>query len=96
MRPTPGHGLSPLFRAPGAALVTRAEGWLVADSGSFGKACPHCGSNGTRRLGECNVCHRSVCEHCGSVQFSGGVRSVYHKECLKKSDGQFKMIKFVQ
>ena len=68
----------------------------MADSGIFGKACPYCGANAARRLGECHVCHRSVCEHCGSVQFSGGTRSVYHRECLKKSDGPFKMIKFVR
>jgi hypothetical protein len=37
-----------------------------------------------------------VCEHCGSVQHTGGARSAVHKECLKKADGHFKMIKFVR
>jgi hypothetical protein len=58
--------------------------------------CPHCGSTATRRLGDCSVCHRVVCERCGSVQFTSGTRAAVHKECLKKADDHFKMIKFVR
>jgi hypothetical protein len=58
--------------------------------------CPHCGSTGTRRLGECSVCGRTVCEHCGSVQFTAGTRKALHRECLKKADNHFSMIKFVK
>ena len=68
----------------------------MGDSGVFGKMCPHCGSTDTRRLGECSVCHKSVCERCGNVQIAGGERRATHRECLKKSDGNFKMIKFVR
>ena len=49
-----------------------------------------------RRLGECSVCHRVVCEHCGNVQIASGERTVTHRECLKKADGQFRMIRFVK
>jgi len=37
-----------------------------------------------------------VCEECGNVQISHGARHVTHKSCLKKTDGGFKMIKFVE
>ena len=67
----------------------------MSDFGSSHKTCPYCGSVSARRLGECSVCHRHVCEHCGNVQIAGGVRSVTHKECLKKADGHFSMIRFV-
>ena len=60
------------------------------------KMCPYCGTDNSRRLGECSVCQRLVCERCGNVQFSGGVRTVTHRECLKRSDGHFKMIRFVK
>jgi ribosomal protein L32 len=46
-------------------------------------------------LGDCSVCHRTVCEKCGNTQFSHGERHVTHNACLKKTDGGFKMIKFV-
>jgi hypothetical protein len=46
-------------------------------------------------LGDCSVCKRVVCEFCGNVQISMGERSVTHRECLKKSKGGFKMIRFV-
>ena len=68
----------------------------MSDSGVFGKMCPHCGSTDTRRLGECSVCHRTVCEHCGNVQIASGERRVTHRECLRKADGHFKMLKFVR
>jgi transposase-like protein len=68
----------------------------LSDERILSKVCPHCGSTDTRRLGSCSVCCRPVCEHCGSVQFIGGERKPIHRECLKKADGQFKMIKFVQ
>ena len=42
------------------------------------------------------MCHKSVCERCGNVQIAGGERRATHRECLKKSDGHFKMIKFVR
>jgi len=58
--------------------------------------CPHCGATVTRRLGECSVCGKGVCEHCGSVQLSTGTRKPIHRECLKNADGHFKMIKFVR
>jgi len=32
----------------------------------------------------------------GNVQISHGARHVTHKSCLKKTDGGFKMIKFVE
>jgi hypothetical protein len=67
----------------------------VTESGIFDKMCPHCGATATRGLGECSVCHRPVCEKCGNVQFCQGERRVTHTTCLRKSDGGFKMIKFV-
>ena len=67
----------------------------VPDSGSFNQMCPHCGARDTRRLGECSVCHRSVCEKCGNVQICRGERHVTHSSCLRKHEGGFKMIKFV-
>jgi hypothetical protein len=57
--------------------------------------CPFCGATDTRRIGECSVCHHLVCEKCGNTQFAQGVRHVTHNACLKKADGGFKMIKFV-
>jgi hypothetical protein len=57
--------------------------------------CPYCGANQARRLGDCSVCRRVVCEKCGNVQFAHGERTVNHNACLKKSNGGFKMIKFV-
>jgi hypothetical protein len=68
----------------------------VSDSGVWGKMCPHCGSADTRRLGECSVCHKVACDQCGNVQISGGVRRITHRECLRKADDHFKMIKFVR
>jgi hypothetical protein len=67
----------------------------VTDSGSNIQMCPHCGARNTRRMGDCSVCHRSVCEECGNVQISHGERHVMHKTCLRKNEGGFKMIKFV-
>jgi hypothetical protein len=49
-----------------------------------------------RKLGDCSVCHRNVCERCGNVQIASGVRSVTHRECLKKADNHFSMIRFVK
>jgi hypothetical protein len=68
----------------------------VPEPGLPQQMCPHCGSTNTRRLGECSVCHRVVCEHCGNVQIAGGIRAITHRECLKKADGHFSMIKFVK
>ena len=64
--------------------------------GLLGAGCPHCGSTNTRRLGNCTVCHHAVCEHCGSIQMSGGERKPMHRECLRKSGGDFKMIRIVK
>lgn len=60
------------------------------------RMCPHCGTRGSRRLGECSVCHRLVCENCGNIQIAHGERKIMHRECLKKDDGHFRMIKFVK
>ena len=68
----------------------------MPEPGPSHKMCPYCGSESARRLGECSVCQRIVCEHCGNVQIAGGVRKVTHRECLKKADGHFKMIRFVK
>jgi len=46
-------------------------------------------------LGDCSVCGTPVCEHCGNVQIATGTRHATHRECLKRSDHGFKMIKFV-
>jgi hypothetical protein len=67
----------------------------VPESGAFGRACPHCGARETRRLGECSVCRRSVCEQCGNIQISHGERLITHTACLRKAEGGFKMIRFV-
>ena len=37
-----------------------------------------------------------TCERCGNVQIAGGDRKVTHRECLRKADDHFKMIKFVR
>jgi len=58
--------------------------------------CPHCGTKGTRRIGECSVCGRHACDHCGNVQFVRGERKVTHQECFKKHGDSFTMIKFVK
>ena len=42
------------------------------------------------------MCRMTVCEKCGNVQITGGNRSVTHRECLKKADGHFSMIRFVK
>jgi hypothetical protein len=68
----------------------------VDHGGPMKNTCSHCGAAQTRRLGECCVCHRGVCEHCGNVQFGDGTRKVTHHECLKRHDHGFKMIKFVR
>ena len=68
----------------------------MPDSVPTNQMCPHCGSLNARRLGECSVCHKVVCERCGNMQLAGGVRTVTHRECLKKADGHFKMIRFVE
>lgn len=68
----------------------------VAESGAFNRMCPYCGAADARRLGECSVCHRVVCERCGNLQFSQGERHATHNACLKKHEGGFKMIKFVK
>ncbi|MDR3686011.1 MAG: hypothetical protein P4L93_03505 [Coriobacteriia bacterium] len=39
------------------------------------------------------MCSKSVCDQCGSMQVSAGMRKPVHRECLKKA-GHFKMIKF--
>ncbi|MDZ4170106.1 MAG: hypothetical protein U1E26_10730 [Coriobacteriia bacterium] len=62
----------------------------------FAHLCPHCGAIDSRRLGDCSVCHKLVCERCGNIQFIGGERRVTHHECLKKEDTGFTMIKFVK
>ncbi|NTU72095.1 MAG: hypothetical protein HGB10_09795 [Coriobacteriia bacterium] len=67
----------------------------MTDGGVFNRSCPYCGASETRRLGDCTVCHRVVCEKCGNVQMTRGERRVTHNSCLKKADGGFKMIKFV-
>ena len=67
----------------------------MSEQGLFGRMCPHCGSTDTRRIGECVVCHKQVCERCGNVQIAGGTRRATHRECLKNAEGHFKMIKFV-
>jgi hypothetical protein len=68
----------------------------VTESGNFNRICPYCGANASRRLGDCSVCHRVVCEKCGNVQISHGDRHVTHNACLKKAEGGFRMIKFVE
>ena len=60
------------------------------------QTCRYCSAQQTYRLGLCSVCSLSVCEACGNVQFSGGNRTVTHKECLRNSDDGFSMIKFVR
>jgi len=67
----------------------------VVQDGIFGKICPHCGCMSARRLGVCSVCGMEVCERCGSLQLSAGERKALHRECLKKADDHFSMIKFV-
>lgn len=69
---------------------------LVIESDSPNPMCAHCGSRESRRLGDCSVCHHTVCEKCGNVQIASGERKITHHECLKKADGHFRMIKFVQ
>lgn len=78
------------------ACAGRSQDDFVPDPIPHQTMCPHCGSKETRRLGECSVCHRVVCDRCGNVQLASGVRTVTHRECLKKSDGGFRMIKFVR
>jgi len=68
----------------------------VPELGSSQRVCGYCGSENTRRLGECSVCHRVACEHCGNVQIAAGERRITHRECLKKDDGHFRMIRFVE
>jgi len=68
----------------------------VTQGGAFNPICSYCGAHKSRHLGECSVCCRPVCEECGNVQISHGARHVTHKSCLKKTDGGFKMIKFVE
>lgn len=63
---------------------------------SFRETCPHCGATATRRLGECVVCHRVVCEKCGNTQLTQGQKRVTHRECLKRDSGAFSMIKIVR
>jgi len=57
--------------------------------------CPFCGSTDVRRLGVCNVCNKTVCEHCGNVHITAGERRATHAECLRKDNDSFSMIKFV-
>ena len=66
------------------------------ENSAIERMCPYCGANNSRRLGECSVCHRFVCEKCGNVQISHGERHVTHQACLHKHEGGFKMIKFVK
>ena len=68
----------------------------MSDAHTFGSMCPHCGTTATRRIGECNVCRRVACEHCGNVHYRGGDRVITHRECLAKESLGFKMIKFVK
>ena len=56
----------------------------------------HCGRTNTRRLGDCSVCGRATCEHCGNAQYSGGERRIVHHDCLKEHGKDLKMIRFVQ
>jgi hypothetical protein len=72
------------------------NGGHVVDPGALNRMCPYCGAPSARRLGECSVCHRVVCERCGNTQFCRGERRVTHNACLKKADGGFNMIKFVE
>lgn len=65
-------------------------------AGTHEDTCSYCGATQTRRLGVCPVCSMSVCELCGNMQFSEGVSKPTHRECLKKDDGGFKMIKFIR
>lgn len=58
--------------------------------------CPHCGTAGAERKGNCSVCNRAVCSNCGNVQYAAGERKLVHRECLRKDGGGFKMIKFVR
>jgi hypothetical protein len=58
--------------------------------------CPHCGATSVRRLGQCSVCSRTVCEKCGNSQVCQGERKVMHQACLHKDDDAFSMIKFVK
>lgn len=57
--------------------------------------CMFCGAR-AKRLGLCDVCNRGVCEKCGNVQHLKGERRIVHDSCLKKGDGGFSMIKFVE
>ena len=66
----------------------------MTDSGA-NLICAYCGAHDKRYLGVCSVCHHTVCENCGSVQICQGKRHVTHKGCLRKHEGGFKMIKFV-
>jgi len=67
----------------------------VDEHGALKRSCPYCAASDARRLGDCSVCGRVVCENCGNVQIAMGVRTVTHRECLKKSSDGFKMIRFV-
>lgn len=76
--------------------VLRASWDRVMDEhGALRRSCPYCGAADARRLGDCSVCDRVVCEQCGNVQIAMGARTVTHHECLKKSSSGFKMIRFV-
>lgn len=68
----------------------------MVESGALNRMCPYCGAADSRRLGDCSVCHRTVCDKCGNVQFAHGHRHATHNACLKKTDGGFKMIRFVE
>ena len=75
--------------------LSQQTGNGVTESGIFYRMCPHCGARDSRRLGECSVCGSAVCENCGNLQLTRGVRYATHNSCLRKSADGFRMIKFV-
>lgn len=66
------------------------------EHGVIRRICLHCGSSEARKLGECTVCHKVVCDHCGNTQMAMGKRLVTHQDCLSKARDGFKMIRFVK
>ena len=68
----------------------------MSDLSDYHRLCPNCGAADARRLGECSVCGRIVCDECGAVQIAKGVKHATHTECLQDADHHFTMIKFVR